>query len=94
MRRGTSVFAMIETAQGLAALDEICAVPGLTGVYVGPADLAISLGHGPIDAWTTPAVLDAMARIQRRRIGGRPGHRRSTPTPVSPERPWPSWAFG
>ncbi len=40
-----SVFAMIETAQGLSALDEICAVPGLTGVYVGPADLAISLGY-------------------------------------------------
>ncbi len=26
-----SVFAMIETAQGLSALDEICAVDGLTG---------------------------------------------------------------
>ena len=46
-----SVFAMIETAQGLAAVDEICAVPGLTGVYVGPADLAISLGFGLADAW-------------------------------------------
>jgi 2-keto-3-deoxy-L-rhamnonate aldolase RhmA len=55
---------MIETARGLAALDDICAVPGLTGVYVGPADLAISLGHAPLDALTTPAVLDAVARIQ------------------------------
>jgi 4-hydroxy-2-oxoheptanedioate aldolase len=60
----TSVYAMIETARGLAALDEICAVPGLSGVYVGPADLAISLGHSPSDALTTPAVLDAVARIQ------------------------------
>jgi 4-hydroxy-2-oxoheptanedioate aldolase len=59
-----SVYAMIETARGLAALDEICAVPGLSGVYVGPADLAISLGHSPSDALTTPAVLDAVARIQ------------------------------
>jgi 4-hydroxy-2-oxoheptanedioate aldolase len=58
-----SVFAMIETAQGLSALDEICAVPSLTGVYVGPADLAISLGYGPAEAWTTTAVLDAYARI-------------------------------
>jgi 4-hydroxy-2-oxoheptanedioate aldolase len=60
----TSVFAMIETAPGLSALDEICAVPGLAGVYVGPADLAISLGYGPTEGLTTPAVLDAIARIQ------------------------------
>ena len=60
----TSVFAMIETAKGLAALDDICAVPGLTGVYVGPADLAISLGHLPAESLTTPAVLDAVTRIR------------------------------
>jgi 4-hydroxy-2-oxoheptanedioate aldolase len=59
-----SAFAMVETAQGLSALDEICAVPGLSGVYVGPADLAISMGYGPADAWTNTAVRDAMVRIQ------------------------------
>jgi len=58
-----SVFAMIETARGLAALDEICSVPGLSGVYVGPADLAISLGENPITALDTPTVLDAVTRI-------------------------------
>ncbi|MGE2718721.1 HpcH/HpaI aldolase family protein [Mycolicibacterium celeriflavum] len=58
-----SVFVMIESAPGLAALDEICAVPGLTGVYVGPADLAISLGHTPAEAWSAPAVQDAITRI-------------------------------
>jgi 4-hydroxy-2-oxoheptanedioate aldolase len=57
-----SVFAMIETAQGLTALDDICAVDGLTGVYVGPADLAISLGCG-VD-WTQATVRDAMVRVQ------------------------------
>jgi 4-hydroxy-2-oxoheptanedioate aldolase len=57
------VFAMIETAQGLSALEEICAVPNLSGVYVGPADLAISLGHAPATALTTPAVVDAIATI-------------------------------
>ncbi|WP_370500960.1 HpcH/HpaI aldolase/citrate lyase family protein [Mycolicibacterium sp. jd] len=60
-----SVFAMVETARGLAAIDEICRVEGLTGIYVGPADLAISLGHGPTEAWTRPDVLDAMQHIQR-----------------------------
>ena len=44
-----SVFAMIETASALSTLDEICAVPGLSGIYVGPADLAISLGYGPAE---------------------------------------------
>jgi 4-hydroxy-2-oxoheptanedioate aldolase len=58
-----SVFAMIETAQGVSALDKICAVTGLTGVYVGPADLAISLGYAPAEAWTEPAVRDVMSKV-------------------------------
>jgi 4-hydroxy-2-oxoheptanedioate aldolase len=58
------VYVMVETAKGLDALDEICSVPGLSGVYVGPADLAISMGHGVADAWKHPDVLDAMARIR------------------------------
>lgn len=56
------VFVMIESAQAVAAVDEICAVPGLAGVYVGPADLAISLGHAPAEAWATPAVHQAITR--------------------------------
>jgi 2-keto-3-deoxy-L-rhamnonate aldolase RhmA len=59
-----SVFVMIESARGLSAVDDICAVPGLAGVYVGPADLAISLGHHPADAWSQTAVHDALVRIQ------------------------------
>jgi 2-keto-3-deoxy-L-rhamnonate aldolase RhmA len=58
------VFAMIETARGLDAREEICAVPGLTGIYVGPADLAISLGHPVAAAYRHPAVLEAMAGIR------------------------------
>ena len=38
---------MIETAQGLANAREIVAVDGVDGVFVGPADLNISLGHSP-----------------------------------------------
>ncbi|RAV10302.1 aldolase [Mycolicibacterium sp. GF69] len=58
-----SVFVMIESTRGLAAVDEICAVPGLAGIYVGPADLAIALGHSPAQAWSAPVVQDAIARI-------------------------------
>ena len=61
-----SVFAMIESRPGLAALDEICAVEGLTGGYVGPADLALALGHRPAEALTAPAVREAIVDIQRR----------------------------
>jgi 4-hydroxy-2-oxoheptanedioate aldolase len=41
------VLAMIETKEGLAHLDEICATPGLDGVYIGPADLSFALGMAP-----------------------------------------------
>lgn len=36
-------IAMIETAQALANRDEIMSVPGLAGIYIGPADLSITL---------------------------------------------------
>ncbi|WP_427885049.1 HpcH/HpaI aldolase family protein [Kribbella sp. GL6] len=40
----TVVLAMIETPLGLQNVAEICATPGLDGVYVGPSDLSIALG--------------------------------------------------
>lgn len=58
-----SVFAMVETERAVAAIDEICSVPELSGIYVGPADLAISMGHHPAEAWTLPAVSDLIARV-------------------------------
>lgn len=39
---------MIETALGLANLEQILAVPGLDGIYVGPNDLALSVGLGRV----------------------------------------------
>jgi 4-hydroxy-2-oxoheptanedioate aldolase len=39
-------LAMIETAEGMANLDAIAATPGLDGLYVGPADLTLSLAQG------------------------------------------------
>jgi len=60
-----SVFAMIETAAALDDLREICAVGGLAGIYVGPADLALSMGDDPVGATRHPEVLDAIVRIHR-----------------------------
>ncbi|MFD6059560.1 HpcH/HpaI aldolase family protein [Rhodococcus wratislaviensis] len=42
--RDTVVVVMIETPQGLASVEKICAVPGLDGVYVGPSDLRLAVG--------------------------------------------------
>lgn len=39
-------FAMIETAAGIANLEEIAATPGLDGIYVGPADLTLGTQGG------------------------------------------------
>ncbi len=60
-----SVLAMIETAAALDDLKQICTVPGLAGVYVGPADLAVSMGVEPTGAATHPDVRDAVGRVQR-----------------------------
>jgi 4-hydroxy-2-oxoheptanedioate aldolase len=43
--RDICVLVQIETAEALQNLDEIAAVPGVDGVFVGPADLAASLGY-------------------------------------------------
>jgi len=59
-----SVFAMIETAAALADVDALCAVPGLAGIYVGPADLAISMGVDVTKANTDPDVRAAIAGIR------------------------------
>ncbi len=41
------VMAMIETKEGIANLEAICATPGLDAVYIGPADLSFALDMPP-----------------------------------------------
>ena len=57
------VFAMIETREGLANLDEICATPGLDAVYIGPSDLSFALGLPPRMDNTDPLHLETCNRI-------------------------------
>lgn len=45
--RSISCIVMIETREALEAVEEIVAVPGVDAVYVGPADLSLSLGLRP-----------------------------------------------
>ena len=42
-----AVIPMIETQEAIDNLDEILSVPGIDAVYVGPADLSITLGLRP-----------------------------------------------
>jgi 4-hydroxy-2-oxoheptanedioate aldolase len=55
---GTIVsMAMIETVQAVENADAICSTKGLSGIYVGPSDLAVSMGKGPGIDPTDPAVI-------------------------------------
>lgn len=61
-----AVFAMIETREALGNLDEILGVEGIDGVYVGPSDLGLSMGHEPTLEPTAPEVLEAISAILTR----------------------------
>jgi 4-hydroxy-2-oxoheptanedioate aldolase len=58
---------MIETARGLANVEEIASVPGVDALFIGPSDLAISLGMQP-GADGNPEFEASMARIRRAAI--------------------------
>jgi 4-hydroxy-2-oxoheptanedioate aldolase len=59
-------IAMIETRAALAALDDILAVPGIDGVFVGPSDLSIALTNGATVNQLHPEVDKAMDHIAAR----------------------------
>ncbi|MGO4690338.1 HpcH/HpaI aldolase family protein [Glaciibacter sp. 2TAF33] len=54
---------MIETASGLEEVDAIAATPGVDALYIGPNDLALSLGLGRVGYRESPALLEAMQAI-------------------------------
>ena len=57
------LFAMIETAGGLANIDEIAATPGLDGLFVGPADLSLATGLETFADLTDPTLLETLDTI-------------------------------
>lgn len=56
----TSVIVQIETAEGVENAEAIASVPGVDGVFVGPSDLAASMGL--IGQQTHPDVVAAVER--------------------------------
>ncbi len=65
-RDGICLIVQIETREALDRLEEIAAVPGIDGLFIGPADLAASLGHpgNPKHPEVHAAILDGMRRIR------------------------------
>jgi 4-hydroxy-2-oxoheptanedioate aldolase len=55
---------MVETREALERVEEITNTPGLDGVYIGPSDLALSLGLPPTLEVTEEAHLEAVNRIR------------------------------
>ncbi len=62
-RDHVAVIPMIETTEALAALDDILGVDGIDAVYVGPADLSLTLGLRPQSNDGEAAFDDALAAI-------------------------------
>ena len=67
------LLVQVETQRALDNLEAICAVDGIDGVFIGPADLHASLGYpGEIaNAKVKPLIDDAVRRI--RKCGRAPG---------------------
>ena len=57
---------MIETREAMKNLEAILKVEGLDGVYVGPTDLALSLGKPATLDPTDEEVVEAIAKIARK----------------------------
>ena len=56
-------IAMIETKEGIENLEEIVSTPGLSGVYIGPGDLAYALGLPPVGDTDEPKHVETVERI-------------------------------
>lgn len=58
------ILCQVETVAGLAALDDILQVEGVDGVFIGPADLAASLGYPGQSGH--PVVVEAISTAMQR----------------------------
>ncbi len=63
----TCLLVQAETVEAMRNLDAIAAVPGVDGVFIGPADLSASMGHvgNPGHPDVQAAIADGIARIRR-----------------------------
>jgi 4-hydroxy-2-oxoheptanedioate aldolase len=57
-------FAMVETEAAVNNLDDILAVAEIDGIYIGPSDLALSMGFAPSLVVTEQSVINAIEHIR------------------------------
>ena len=62
----TQTIAMVETEAALEGLDDILAVEGVDGVFIGPSDLSIALSGGRDVTPRNQAVLRAASHVVER----------------------------
>jgi 4-hydroxy-2-oxoheptanedioate aldolase len=74
VNRTVSCFVMIESARAVDDADSICSTPGVDGVYIGPADLAVSMS-GSLAAMGSKEHSDAIEVVRQacERAGVIPG---------------------
>ena len=63
----THLFAQIETPEAVANVDDILAVDGLSGIFMGPGDLAVCMGKAGqmADAQLREAVTSCMVKAKK-----------------------------
>ena len=57
-----AVFVMVESADAVANIDAVLRTPGLDGIMVGPADLAVTMGH--LNDFSHPDVAARIADVR------------------------------
>jgi 4-hydroxy-2-oxoheptanedioate aldolase len=62
-RDNVAVIPMIETVEAIGRIDDILATPGVDAIYVGPADLSVSLGLPPGNNDDRPTFTEALQTI-------------------------------
>jgi 4-hydroxy-2-oxoheptanedioate aldolase len=61
INRDLCLLAQIETREAVERADELCRIPGIDGIFLGPGDLSAS--YGVCGKTGDPAVVDAMTSV-------------------------------
>ena len=70
-REEICLIVQVETLSALAVLEEIAAVPGIDGIFIGPSDLAASMGY-PGEASHPEVKAACIDGVKRIRKAGKP----------------------
>jgi 4-hydroxy-2-oxoheptanedioate aldolase len=79
LNREVCLMAQVETKEAVDLVEELCTVPGLDGIFVGPGDLSASLG---VPGQTRH---DLVLRAAERTIRTAKAHGKQTATAIGPQ---------